>query len=123
MQTERALEDRLSPDPEIITNSPSLQMAVINYWGPSSPTALKKKTILILGGGGGEEEPQVTRDVAGKPIDLLIHIRATCPFLTVHAGLISSETCLVVKTNRAPRFGLVLSPFLASGPYRRGKVK
>lgn len=48
--------------------------------------------------------------------------RATYPSSAVRSGLVSSKTCLVVKTNRAPRSGLVLSLFLANGPYRRGKV-
>lgn len=84
--------------------------------GPSFPTALKK-TVIITG-----EEPQVTCGAAGKPTNFPMGTRATYPFSAVRSGLVSSKTCLVVKTTRAPRSGLVLSLFLANVSYHRGKV-
>lgn len=64
----------------------------------------------------------MTCDAAGKPADFPMNTRAAYPFSAVRSGLIASKTCLVVKTNGAPRSGLVLGPFLANGPYHRGKV-
>lgn len=60
-----------------------------------------------------EEEGQVTLDIAGKPVHFLIYIGAT------HSGPITSKTCSVMGINRVPRFGLILSPFVANGLYRR----
>lgn len=92
-------------------------MAVINQRGLSFPTALKK-TVIITG-----EEPQVTCDVAGKPVNFPMNVRATYPFLAVCSGLISPKSCLVVKTDRAPRSGLVLRLFLANVPVPQRKSK
>lgn len=64
----------------------------------------------------------MTCDAAGKRADFPMNTRAAYPFSAVRSGLIASKTCLVVKTNGAPRSGLVLGPFLANGPYHRGKV-
>lgn len=68
-------------------------------------------------------ELRLTLDVACKPVNFLMNMRATYSVLTAHSVSVSSETCLVVGINRAPRFGVIFNLFLVNDLYLGGKVK
>lgn len=75
-----------------------------------------------LSGGFG---PVCTQRVLAGPAGPVHPIRtgATDSVLTAHSGPISSETCSAVGVHRTPRFGLLLSLFLAHGPHLRGRAE
>lgn len=61
--------------------------------------------------------------MAGKPVNFLIDMGAIYSVSFAHSGPSSSDTRPAVEINRAPKFGHILSLFLAIGLYLRGNTE